>query len=397
MKIAFFGGSFNPPHLGHLNSAVSASDQLKPDLFMIIPDHKPPHKTLEQGSPGPEQRLELCKLNFSAVSNVEISDIEVNRGGKSYTADTVCELLKRYPGAQLVMLVGTDMLLDLGRWYQAEYILKNVAVATFQRAPEEEAYLKAKAEELRSRFGAKVEIIQTTPFEAASTTIRAQLRDRGGNDFLTDEVYSYIIRHRLYNAKVNLPWLRSKAYAMLKPKRIPHVEGCENEAVALTKRWGGDPEISAEAAILHDCTKKSLLDEQLLLCERYGIVPDALELKSEKLLHAKTGAALAESVFGVTEDVASAIRWHTTGRPGMTLLEKIIYLADYIEPTRCFDGVDELRRLAYIDLDRAMLLGLEMSIEDIQRQGNPVHCNTTAARDWFSDRVKEKEKEEESI
>ena len=119
MKIAIFGGSFNPPHLGHLNSAMYAAAQLQPDVFLIIPDYRPPHKAMEVGSPTPEERLALCRLTFAGVPNVEVSDMEIRRGGKSYTVDTVKELLRRYPDADFYLLVGTDMLLDLGRWYKA--------------------------------------------------------------------------------------------------------------------------------------------------------------------------------------------------------------------------------------------------------------------------------------
>ena len=391
MKVAIFGGSFNPPHLGHLKSALAAAEQLRPDLFLVIPDHRPPHKSLEAGSPSPAERLELCRLNFAHVPNVEISDIEITRGGKSYTADTISELLRRFPDAQFYLLLGTDMLLDLGRWYRAEFILQHVTVAPFQRGPEEQVYIEAKAQELKERFGADVEIIRSEPFPAASTEVRSMLRRREGESFLTDDVYSYIIRNRLYGAKVSFPWLREKVYAMLKPKRIAHVRGCEQEAVSLSERWGADAEAAAEAAILHDCTKKAGLEEQLFLCEKYGYAPDSMEQQSEKLLHAKTAAALAVAEFGVSAEVADAIRWHTTGKPDMTQLEKILYLADYIEPTRSFEGVEPLRKLAYEDLDRAMLLGLEMSLGVLHKYDEPIHENTVLAKEWFEKLVKEKE------
>lgn len=94
------------------------------------------------------------------------------------------------------------------------------------------------------------------------------------------------------------------------------------------------------------------------LCRKYAIICDTAETENPKLLHAKTGAALARDLFGVSDEIYEAIRWHTTGKPDMRTLEKIIYLADYIEPTRDFPGLDRLRELAYEDLDKAMALGL---------------------------------------
>ncbi len=391
MRVAIFGGSFNPPHKGHLNSALYASRQLQPDIFLVIPDCRPPHKSLEAGSPTPEERLELCRRCFSAVPDVEVADLEIRRGGKSYTADTLDELLRRYPDAEFFLLVGTDMLLDIGRWYRADFIMQHVTIAPFQRCADELPYIEAKAEELRDRFGAKVEIIQSEPLAAASTDIRTLLREREGVPLLTEDVYAYIVKHRLYGAKTNFSWLRGKAYAMLKPNRIAHVRGCEQEAVSLANRWGADPDEAAEAAILHDCTKKEKLDGQLALCGKYGVIPDEIERHNAKLLHAKTAAALAKAEFGVSASVEAAICWHTTGRPEMSLLEKIIYMADYIEPTRDFPGLEELRRLAYEDLDRAMLMGLEMSIEDNRSYGNEIHLSSISARDWFEKQVNGKE------
>ena len=387
MKIAIFGGSFNPPHKGHLHSALAAAKQLRADRFLVIPDFQPPHKELAADSPTPEQRLELCRLNFADVPNVECSDIEISRGGRSYTADTLRHLREIYPDAELVLLVGTDMFLNISQWYDAAYILTTAGIAAFQRAPDELPYIEAKTNDLRARFGTKVEIIFSSPLPAASTDIRKALTQRRGNELLTDAVYAYIIRYRLYGAQVNLDWLREKAYTMLKPRRIPHVRGCEAEAVRLAERWGCDPEKAAEAAILHDCTKKVDLPGQLALCAAYGLDADPVERESDKLLHAKTGAAFARSEYGFDDDVTEAIRWHTTGRPDMTLLEKIVYIADYIEPNRDFDGVDRLRALAYEDLDRALLMGLEMSLEDIRARGNPVHEATLSALAWYQEKM----------
>jgi nicotinate-nucleotide adenylyltransferase len=169
----------------------------------------------------------------------------------------------------------------------------------------------------------------------------------------------------------------------MKPKRIPHVAGCETEAVRLAEHWGADVGEAREAAILHDITKHFDLDDQLQLCRKYDIMTDNVEMQEVKLLHSKTGAAVSRAVFGVSDAVHDAIMWHTTGRTDMTLLEKIIYIADYIEPTREFEGVDELRRLAYSDLNLAVIKGLQMSIQDMRARGITPHLRTEEARTWL--------------
>ena len=151
----------------------------------------------------------------------------------------------------------------------------------------------------------------------------------------------------------------------------------------LGRRYGGDEIRARIAALLHDCTKKLDMPEQLALCAQYGIELDELEQKALKLLHSKTGAAIARDVFGVEDAVYDAIWYHTTGKPDMTLLEKIIYLADYIEPSRDFDGVDTLRQAVYEDLDHGLLMGLSMTIQEMEEMGNPVHHLTRDARDYL--------------
>ena len=174
----------------------------------------------------------------------------------------------------------------------------------------------------------------------------------------------------------------------LDEKRIAHVTGVESQAVMLAMHWGEDPDKAAVAGILHDITKAQGKEKQLKLCEKYGIILEQAERDNPALLHARTGAVLSRDLFGISDEIYSAIRWHTTGRPDMTRLEKIIYLADYTEPTRDFEGVEELRALSFEDLDRAMALGLEMSIEDLTERGKPIFHDTMDAFNWYKNQTR---------
>ena len=186
--------------------------------------------------------------------------------------------------------------------------------------------------------------------------------------------------------------LRAEAYAMLKPSRIAHVRGCEEEAARLAARWDADETDARMAAIVHDCTKKEPLERQLELCRKYGLVPDAEEEKSAALLHSKTGAAVAKNVFGLPDRVCEAVKWHTTGKPDMSLLEKIIYLADFIEPTRSFDGLDRVRLLAYEDIDRAIAEAMRLSLENMGERGIEPHKNTVEALAFLTEKIKDRTK-----
>ena len=133
MKIAVFGGSFNPPHLGHRSVVEMVSEHIQPDLFLIIPDNVPPHKELEEGSPDSSTRLRMCIDNFSELPGVQVSDMEIQREGRSYTADTVKALRDRYPTDTLMFVMGTDMLLSFEEWYHFEYLLKELELIVLSR------------------------------------------------------------------------------------------------------------------------------------------------------------------------------------------------------------------------------------------------------------------------
>lgn len=392
MKIGVYGGTFNPPHLGHLTAARAVFDLLKLDKLLLVPAGLPPHKALPAGSPTAEQRLEMTRLAAEQLGlgdRVQVLDLELRRQGKSYTADTLSQIRELYPEAELWLLMGTDMFLTLQTWHEPEAIFAQAGIAAFGRTEEDTEELFSVQREYLYRTYPDARIFTLTipgVVDISSTELREQLSaDRGAN-LLAPAVYGYILREGLYGTGAELKHLplsklRPMALSYLKHKRIPHVLGTEQEAIRLAERYGADVEKARVGALLHDCTKKLDMEAQLALCRHYGIQLDELEQKALKLLHAKTGAAIARDVFGVDEEIYSAILWHTTGHANMTLLEKILYLADYIEPSRDFPGVDKLRAVCYKDLDAGLLMGLEMTIGEMNAMGNPVHHATIEARD----------------
>lgn len=383
MKIAMFGGSFNPPHLGHVEAARSVVDCVKPDRLLIMPTFVSPHKVMADDTPTPEVRAELCRIAFAGIPEAEVSDLEMRREGKSYTADTLAQLKEMYPNDDLVLIMGTDMILSLEKWSRPEMIMALAEIAVLLRGVDEDADVLAHIHYLREKYGARITLLEAGVYPAASTDVRNALKQGGGRELLDDAVYEYIIKNRCYGAKAELNWLREKSYAMHNRKRIPHVMGCEEEAVRLAQKWGENPYDAAVAGILHDCTKKLSVDEQLILCDKYDIIIDISVAGTDKTLHQITGAAVAYHEFGVSEKIRDAIRWHTTGKPEMTDLEKIIYLADYIEPNRCFDGVERIRSLSYENLDAAMEDGLRMTMEDLAARNAPILEITRTAYEWF--------------
>ena len=393
MKIGIYGGTFNPPHLGHLAAARTAVEKLGLDKLLLIPAAIPPHKELPQGTPPAQERLVMVEKMADAMRMpqvVEVSGLELEREGKSYTSDTLAQLHARYPEAELWLLMGTDMFLSLHQWHEPERILELASVCAFGRTAEDKAAsFAAQREHLEKTDGAKVEVITLDGLvDISSTRLREELARGEGGEYLLPAVYGHILMNGLYGTHadlkhLDLPELRACSYSMVRQKRVPHIRGTEEEAVRLTKRWGADETMARRAGILHDCTKYLELEDQLALCRQYGVELDELEQRAVKLLHSKTGACIARAVFGEPDEVYSAIFWHTTAKEDMTTLEKILYLADYIEPNRDFNGVERLRALAYEDIDRALLLGVETTIQEMEDRKLPIHSKTLMARDWL--------------
>ena len=391
MNVGIYGGTFDPPHIGHTAAAKAAIAALRLDRLLLIPDAQPPHKPLPAGSATPRQRYEMTVLASAELGGtVEVSNMELRRAGVSYTADTLETLREQYPEDELYLLMGSDMFLTLQEWHEPERVMRLAHIAPFSRETEDEtAVFAVQKARLERDFGARITVVpHPQVVELSSTEVRTALTDGRGEELLPPPVWGYILRERLYGTHADLTHLtpdrlRPVALSYLKPKRMPHVLGTESEAVRLARRYGADETQARVAALLHDCTKKLDMDEQLSLCTHYGIELDELECRALKLLHSKTGAAIARDVFAVSDEVYNAILYHTTGKPDMTLLEKIIYLADYIEPTRDFPGVEELRRTVYEDLDRGLLMGLSMTVEEMEQMGSPVHHMTRDAWDYL--------------
>ena len=384
MRVGIYGGTFNPPHIGHVLSAMTAANQLELDILLVVPAGVPPHKPVPVGTPSADIRLFMTMTAFWNVEKTIVSNIEVKNPWPSYTVDTVESIKQLYPDAELYLLVGTDMFLTLETWKDYEKLLKLVTPAVFFRSSDDREKIKNYSNILKDRYDVASKTVINNAVQISSTELREMLSKRQGVRYINDTNYSYIIKNKLYGAKPNWDWLRERAYSMLDPERVPHVEGCEKEALQLAKRWGAVPDDAREAAILHDITKRLGAAENVRILEDRGITVDNLDNNEYKLLHPKTGAVLARDIFGVSDEVANAIMWHTTARAGMSLLEKVIYIADYIEPTRDFSGVDVLRGLAYDNLDSAVRMGLEITIEDIESRGIVPNRTTIDALNYLN-------------
>ena len=388
-RIGIYGGTFNPPHIGHLEAAKQAVSRLNLDRLLMVPASIAPHKVLPPNSPTAQQRLAMLRIAAADCPQIQVSDVELCREGVSYTWQTVRTLRQQNPQAELILIMGTDMFLSFREWKKPEEILKDASLAVFYRGDRGEHAAIDAEKAFWEEKGVRVQLVENDVINISSTQMRRLLIFRCAADFLPAGVLDYIREHYLYDTRTNwkkLPMdqLEKVVISLLNPNRVAHVLGCRDTAVALAKHWGANVEDAARAGILHDITKAIDGPLQLTLCGAYGKVLSDFSRKYPKTLHALTGSLVAERIFGENEAVVSAIECHTTGKADMNLLEKIIYVADYMEPCRNFPGVEKLRELAFTDMDAALKLGLEMTLEHLARQGAEVSPESREALAWLN-------------
>jgi len=335
-----------------------------------------------------QDRLEMLRISARDIERAEVSDIELRREGSSYTVDTLRQLKAEHPDSELVLLMGTDMFTSFLTWREPENIMRLATLAVFCRGVRGEAE-RIDAQKLAlEAMGARVELVQNPVTAISSTDLRRMLIFGCADPFLMPGIGEYIRSNGLYGTGKNrknlsMEELEKEVVALLNPNRVAHVLGCRDCAVELARLYGENEVDAARAGLLHDITKAIDGPLQLTLCAEYGIVLDTFSRAFPKTLHALTGSLVAGRIFGENENVVSAICHHTTGRANMTLLEKIIYIADYVEVNRNFPGVEEMRALAYRDLDAAVLMGLQSAVAHVKRQGQGLAPATLEAVEFL--------------
>lgn len=196
MRTGILGGTFNPPHYGHLHAAKQVKEVLNLDKVLFIPTNLPPHKKMPKGSANTRQRCEMINLMIDGLDWAELSMIEIERGGSSYTIDTLRQLNDKKIYGELFFLMGTDMLMTLDTgWREPEEICKLCTLAVVARGANEQSILKNKAQILREKYNAKISLVESDIIEISSTDIR---NGKKLSEMLPKTVLDYIRKNRLY-------------------------------------------------------------------------------------------------------------------------------------------------------------------------------------------------------
>lgn len=382
MKILLFGGTFDPPHNGHMALLRHMLDAVSPDLALVMPAGIPPHKK-GYGTKG-ALRLAMCRDFLSAAPCVQISSHELENEGKSYTIDTLIWLAAEYPKAELYLSMGSDMLLGFTQWKDWQQILK-LAVIVCQSRDDAETASMAPAIKKLEAAGGTVQLVCAPVLRLSSSELRE--KRAAGQDVtpLVPQSAALVIdAYNLYtDQETDLPDLhfcRKLAKTKMSEYRYIHTKNVASLAKVLALRFGANEKKAEIAGLLHDICKELPKDKMLQMLHENAIITGNAAEKPIGIWHAAAAMVYLKNELGVQdEELLLAVRWHTSGHAGMTKLEKIIYMADMCSDERDYPEVGELRDLLDKNLDEALTKALAYSIRWLQEEKRDIDPDSRAA------------------
>ena len=381
-SLAVIGGTFDPIHNGHLAIAETVLHHYKLQRVLFIPSGHPPHKS-DKKVTDPEHRYQMVLNTVCTYPGFDVTKIEITRKGNSYTYDTIRALRTVLPNhAQLYFVIGADAVFDLEKWYEYKKLLTSCVFIAVARPGYDEKKMMQHVQYLTKTYNAQIEIMPWDAVDISSTEIRSMLKNgQSVRQHIPAGVVDYIHEYALYgslgtaltDARFEAAKEQLKSY--LSAKRFTHTLGVIEESERLAAHYKVDKAKAKWAALLHDCTKEYGTDKKKALCTLWAIPLDETMKKTIDLAHGFLGAESAKRDYYVhDEDILQAIRYHTTGHKDMTMLDKIIMLADYIEPYRePYKPLNEMRQLAYKDINKALIIGTQSTIAAEAMHGNPIH------------------------
>lgn len=361
MRIGLLGGSFDPVHNAHMALARAAMDQLGLDRVLMMPSGEPPYKKCMASR---ADRLNMVRLAADGKDWIGVSEIEIMRSGETYAVDSLRMLKKEYPGDEIVYILGADAAAKVHRWKGADEVLRLCRIACAVRGDNDVI------PQGMLRLDAKLEGI-------SSSEIRRRVcKGEGFEEFVPAGVGRYIRERGLYIAGMPEGEIVEDLRARLKPSRFEHTLGVAQTAVELARINGMVGGKAYIAGLVHDCAKNLSDGELMEMADISGA--DAEERKITQVLHAPVGAVVARERYGINDqEILNAVRRHTVGGSGMSLLDMIIYVADFIEPGRKpFPGLEEVRDMARRDVRRAALMCAESTGNYQAMRGGSMHPAT---------------------
>ncbi len=375
-KVAVLGGSFDPVTDAHLEIIRALSAKFS--RVVVLPCYISPFKQEGCYASG-EDRVKMLRKVTADLENVKVSKWEIKRENVSYSVDAVRHYQEKYEGAEIYFVIGSDCLAGLPEWKDADYLAQNAVFYLIRRPGY--AVSKKVIEPLKA-LGFRFKSAGVKVSDCSSALVRASVAFGKAGDYVPAEAAEYVEKHELYTQFV--PFVKAFRIFGVKSERIEHTFRAVKAGITLAKLHGEDIAEVTTALILHDVGKYAsaeLLEKQEITVPLY----DLYAKTAPAVLHAHVSAAIARSYCKVSDRIADAIRKHTTGDAEMSVLDKIVYLADATEEGRDYEGVVQLRRLAAKDLDRAMLYSLKATVKNLKSEGKPICEDTVFALKKFTE------------
>ncbi len=369
-KTGILGGTFDPIHLAHERIGHAAQEMLGLDEVMVIPTGNSYFKTLHGNVTSAKHRLEMVRLSIQNDPLFTCSDIEIRRQGYTFTADTLLELSRACPDVKWYFILGADSLAGMKTWFAPEVICRHAELILATREDQcDQAQLQADMQYMKDRYSAVIHVLPLSDLPVSSSQIRQEIYDgKLPHPMLEPAVNRYIAEHGLYGKQKSEAEIIASLKKRIKPSRFQHTLGVIETAEALASAWHyPHPEKARLAALLHDCAKS----------------------EADALGHAPLGAVIAREEYGIRDaEILGAIRWHTTGRAEMSVLEKIIFIADYIEPGRDrAPHLDMLRKLAFSDPDKTIYCILEDTLSYLRNSGTCIDAASIETYNYYKNLV----------
>lgn len=398
-SIAIMGGTFDPIHYGHLVTAEAVRHKFGVEKVLFVPTGNPAHKD-SQFVTHHEHRYLMAVLATMTNPLFEVSRMEIDRPGKTYTIDTITELRRLCgEGVKLYFITGADAIHQIFTWKDPEKLLSLCDFVGVTRPGYKKNALFEEIDEIKKNYESKIHYMEVPSFAISSSDIRHRVRnDAPIKYFLPESVEAYIEKFRLYRHSeekevtfmLDLKTMQEKLQSALSVERYIHTMGVVKEAVKLADTFGTEKvrEKARVAALLHDCAKDYPDEMKKRLCKEYHIPLDEIMKKNTELIHPFLGAEVAKREYLVEdEEILDAVRYHTTGKKQMSMLDKIVFIADYIEPGRKpFPEREEAKRLAYLDLDLAMKFILQSTIAYVKEKKRVLHPLSTEALEYYKNK-----------
>ena len=401
VRLGIMGGTFDPIHIGHLACAEQAREAFSLDAVVFIPAGKPAFKLKRDVTPA-EQRFEMCRLAVQGNPAFDVSRIEIDRPGVTYTADTLRQLREHYPGnVALFFITGADAVCSILKWRESAAIASMAELIAF-----------------------RIHMLEATGLAVSSSDLRARVHSGRSIRYLTmQQVLDYIAGHGLYGWKRDRKAVcevsevepdRNRATELgaagilgdafyqarrddlahrVKRSRFEHSLGVSETAARMARVYGQDERLARLAGLLHDWDKGYDDEGIRARAVELGIADQlASYLDMPHLLHGPTAAAaLAREFPELPAPLLQAIRLHTTGAVGMSPLDLIVYVADVIEPGRYCAGVDKLRDMVgKVELEELFMATLVYVVGNLIERRKLIHPDTVTGWNYYVARARER-------